>query len=149
LRFQDLVFDLRWRTDNGGGDGRRLRGGNAHRPVITVSGRAVLDPELHGTKAQVHVVRAHHALDQSVGLIAGLVETASLHFAINLIPFVAKALGPGLAGAGLALEGSTHGLPGMPNSAHLGSDLQQGASVLAHGNAPGEISREELKRRGR
>jgi hypothetical protein len=121
----DLVENpRRRRTDDRDRAGDPLHVGQAHGAVIAVSGRAVLDPELHGTKAQVHVVRAHHAPDQGVGLIAGLVEAASLHLTINLIPFVAKALGPGLAGTGLALKGPPHGLPGMPNSAHLGGDLQ-------------------------
>jgi hypothetical protein len=142
----NLVANRR-RTNRPDRAGDRLRSRNAHRAVIAVSGRAVFDPELHGAKAQVHVVRAHHALDQSVGLVAGLVETSGLYFSVDLVPLVAKALGPGLAGAGLALEGPPHGFPGMANSPHLGGDGEEGASVLAHGDAPLGISREELKRR--
>jgi hypothetical protein len=94
----------------------------AHVAFHAIGRRAALEPQLNRLHAQLLVVIAHELFEQSVRFLAGFVKTALLNLAVERVPFAAKAAGPLLAGAWLAMDALGDGLPGMPNRSHLGGD---------------------------
>jgi hypothetical protein len=101
-------------------------------PLVAVGGSAPAHHHLHDLDLDVGVVGAHELLQESMGIIAGILEASLLDGGIEFLPFQGEAARPLLAGLGLAVNFASDGIPGLADGAHFRGGGEKGVHVVAH-----------------
>jgi hypothetical protein len=101
-------------------------------PLVAVGGSAPAHHDLQDLGLDILVVGAHELLQESMGIIAGVLEASLLDSAVEFLPFEGEACRPFLAGFWFAMDFLRNGFPGAANGAHFGRGGEKGVHVVAH-----------------